>query len=77
MKKHKSNNSTPELDLHGIKHADAEVLVEEFVLLRTPPIVIITGHSKTMKDIVIKVLERHDYKFSDGGFHRGSIIVLS
>ena len=76
-KKNNSSGSTPFLDLHGVTHSAASDLVEDFVLLRTPPVRIITGHSKAMKDIVKKVLEKHDYKFADGEFHGGSIMVLS
>jgi hypothetical protein len=76
-RKKKSNNSTPELDLHGVKHADVEVMVEDFVLLRNPPIKIITGNSKAMKDLVKKALDRHKYKYLDGEFYHGCIMVLS
>lgn len=56
---------TPQLDLHGVKHADVETTVEEFVLIRTPPIKIITGNSEPMKELVIKALDKHGYKHSD------------
>lgn len=73
-KKHKKS-TIPELDLHGIKHADVEALVEDFVLLRSTPIKIITGNSKTMKEIVEKTLHKHGYKTSD--FFPACIIVES
>lgn len=66
------------LDLHGIKHRDVEVLVEEFVLLNKPPLTIITGNSNEMKKIVLMVLDRHDFKYMDGNlWNRGSITVLA
>ena len=69
---------TPQLDLHGVKHAEAEVMVEDYVLRNTPPLKIITGHSNAMKAIVKKVLIKHKYKFQDGDFFNlGCILVLS
>ena len=48
-----------ELDLHGIKHEEVDVLVENFVLLNEPPMRIITGNSDEMRELVGKVLEKH------------------
>jgi hypothetical protein len=73
-KKKNKTNVTPELDLHGVKHADVEVTVEDFVLLRKPPIKIITGNSKTMKEIVVATLNKHGYNHSD--FFPACIMVL-
>jgi hypothetical protein len=70
----KKKNSTPELDLHGVKHADVEAMVENFVLVRTPPIKIVTGNSKVMKEIVTKTLQKHGYNLSD--FFPACIMVL-
>lgn len=61
----KKKNTANELDLHGIKHADVESMVEDFVLVRTPPITIITGNSEPMKKLVTKTLEKHGYQFLD------------
>ncbi len=47
-----------ELDLHGIKHEEVDVLVENFVLLNKPPMRIITGNSDEMRKLAVKVLER-------------------
>ena len=73
MGKRRANKTTNNLDLHGVKHQDADVLVEEHILLNTPPFRIITGHSGTMQNIVKKVLVRHDFQYLDGNGH---IIVL-
>lgn len=56
---------TPQLDLHGVRHADVEQTVEDFILLKTPPVRIITGNSKTMQELVIKALDKHGYKHND------------
>jgi len=77
MSRKKNTYRTNDLDLHGVKHQDVEVMVEEYVLLNVPPFNIITGHSLTMKEIVKKVLKRHDFKYLDGLPHNfGCIVVL-
>lgn len=66
------------LDLHGVKHADVEIKVEDFVMnnqYRTP-VSIITGNSDTMKNKVIKVLEEHDFKWLIRSHNLGEIIVI-
>ena len=49
------------LDLHGIRHEDVDRLVENFVLLNDSPVRIITGNSDKMAEIVLDVLNRHDF----------------
>ena len=51
------------LDLHGIRHDEVDRLVENFVLLNTPPMRIITGNSDKMRDLVINVLDRHSINY--------------
>lgn len=71
----RGNKSTPQLDLHGIKHVDVESVVEDFVLGKIPPIRIITGNSDPMKKLVKKALDKHGYEYSEA-FH-ACIMVLS
>jgi len=52
-----------ELDLHGVKHEDAERLIENFVLLNKPPLTIITGNSNRMRDIVERVCSVHGISY--------------
>ena len=67
-----------DLDLHGVKHQDVDLLVEEYILLNTPPFKIITGNSSTMKVLTRTVLDRHQYKYQDGSLHNlGCILVYS
>tara|TARA_R110000824_G_scaffold291330_1_gene479842 strand:+ start:332 stop:550 length:219 start_codon:yes stop_codon:yes gene_type:complete len=54
----KKQNRKNILDLHGVKHEDAERLVENFVLLNEPPLTIITGKSDVMGHIVINKLSK-------------------
>ena len=55
---------TKRLDLHGVKHEDVDILVENFVLLNEPPIKIITGNSERMTELVLNVLSRHDIEWT-------------
>ena len=52
------------LDLHGIKHEDVDRIVENFVLLETPPLTIICGNSDKMIRLVQEVLDRSPESFS-------------
>ena len=69
-----------ELDLHGIRHGEVTVLVEDFVLKNQNylPIKIITGNSEKMKRLVISVLNTHGFQYCDGDYYnRGYIDVLN
>jgi len=50
------------LDLHGVRHEDAEFKVHRFIYRASLPCKIITGHSATMKEIVRDVLREYDLK---------------
>lgn len=58
------------LDLHTIRHKDAEILIENFViscsLNNEYPIEIITGNSSKMQEITIEVLDKHNFKYRIG-----------
>ena len=69
-----------ELDLHGLKHGDVYVLVEDFILQNQAalPLRVITGNSEKMKSIVIDVVQKHNFNYSDGDYYnRGYILVLN
>lgn len=69
-----------ELDLHGVKHGEVYVLVEDFILKyqENLPLNIITGNSYKMKKIVIDVINKHRFNYSEGDYYnRGYIIVLN
>ena len=62
----------PDLDLHGVKHEDAALIVEEWAVMwdyRVPAFTgkIITGNSTKMRVLVESTLRKHkfDYKFLD------------
>ncbi|MBC8410079.1 MAG: hypothetical protein H8E12_15375 [Rhodobacteraceae bacterium] len=47
------------LNLHGIEHEEVDRVVENFVLLNSGILTIITGHSFKMCSLVVNVLDRH------------------
>jgi len=69
------------LDLHGIKHADVLIKLENYVF-RTHhqgyfPIKIITGNSDIMQKIVTDFLKENKYKYIIGDkYNKGYIVVL-
>ena len=65
---------TKTLDLHGVRHNDVERLVENFILLNEPPLIIITGNSQRMSEIVINKLVVNDINFDRWG--SGKIKIL-
>ena len=54
---------TKELNLHGVKHEDADRIVENFVLMNELPMKIITGNSQKMMELTLDVLNRHDFEW--------------
>ena len=55
--------ATKELDLHGVRHTYATVLVENFILLNNPPLNIITGNSEAMRSIVETLCAKHKISY--------------
>lgn len=69
------------LDLHGIKHSEVIILLENYVFQSHHqnyfPIKVITGNSDKMKNIVTKFLKSNNYKFQIGDkYNKGYIIVM-
>ena len=64
------------LDLHGVKHAEVENKLVEFLFIgRANPCVIITGNSQRMKDIVLEFLDFHNYNYYIPSHNLGEIQV--
>ncbi len=64
------------LDLHGIKHIDVDIMVEDFILNHNTPLYIITGNSSIMKSKVITILDSHGFKWVVMSHNLGEIIIL-
>jgi len=64
------------LDLHGVKHEEVELMVENFVLMNqdSVPLTIITGNSQRMHDLVFAVVSRIDCDTVES-WGRGKIVV--
>lgn len=66
------------LDLHGIRHYRVDYLVENFILLNSPPMRIIVGNSDKMQELTKSVLERYNFIGSPEHYYNlGSIIVTN
>ena len=68
----------PVLDLHGVTHEDAMMIVEEWALLwsyRVPAFTgkIITGNSTKMKTLAVTTLKKHNFDYQV--MADGSILV--
>ena len=52
--------TSSKLDLHGVKHQDVDMMVENFILLNQGsfPLTIICGNSPRMVDLVNFVIDR-------------------
>lgn len=75
--RHRHKHKRYDLDLHGIRHAEAQHMVENHVMLAPLPLTIITGNSDEMKAIVRGVLDAHGFRYMDGRPHNyGCIVVL-
>ena len=68
------------LDLHGIKHANVKIEVENYLYLNQDdcPILIICGNSQKMISLVKEVLEQIKSSYEIGsGANYGTIMVRS
>jgi DNA-nicking Smr family endonuclease len=69
-------NIFPTLDLHGIKHEDAEYIIEEFICMNEGTMKIITGYSHQMKMHVNNVLKKYNMKSRpERMINEGALIV--
>jgi hypothetical protein len=55
--------STKQLDLHNMTHEEARLQVENFILLNSPPLSIITGDSDRMREIVTYLCDTHQISY--------------
>lgn len=68
-----------ELDLHGIRHDEADRLVENFVFANQEsfPVTIITGLSIRMKEIVFECLSRNGFQYREGDYSGNNMGVIT
>ena len=68
------------LDLHGVRHHEVDLMVENFIYLNQKeiPLTIICGNSSKMVELVTTVLERTGSDYVEGkGLDFGRITVLT
>lgn len=67
------------IDLHGVKHSDVEIILENFFFWENPSskqvVEIITGRSSTMQKIVINWLDSHEYSYYIPAYNIGTVYV--
>lgn len=64
------------LDLHGLTYDKVELEVENFILLYDFPLRIITGNSFSMREIVVKVIDRHNFVWDfENHLNLGAIVI--
>jgi len=67
------------LDLHGVRHHEVDLMVENFIFLNQHdiPLIIICGSSSKMVELVKVVLDRAGSDYLEGkGFDFGRITLL-
>tara|TARA_Y100001938_G_scaffold134276_1_gene194541 strand:+ start:714 stop:932 length:219 start_codon:yes stop_codon:yes gene_type:complete len=65
------------LDLHGVKHTDADEKVRYFLNFAELPCQIITGNSSEMKNIVKRIVKEYDWFCRErDSYNYGTLIIL-
>lgn len=69
------------IDLHGVKHADVQRLLDQFfwkmMQKNSKQFRVITGFSDTMKNIVRKTCDDYGFKVEEEFYNYGSLIINS
>jgi len=67
------------LDLHGIKHSQVQILLDQFIWesmkKKQKEVVVITGHSKQMKDIVRNCVNDYNMICQEEYLNPGKFII--
>ena len=63
------------IDLHGVRYRDVYSKLESACINADTPFVVITGNSKTMKDIVAQVAQQFGFSIEDKLGNNGRVIV--
>jgi len=65
------------LDLHGIRHTEADERVRSFLNFVDLPCEIITGNSPNMKDIVRKIVKEYEwFCYERDSYNYGTLIIM-
>ena len=63
------------LDLHGVRHADLAKELDQFFTSPKLPVVVITGHSNRMKELVTQIAHRYDFKVKESISNAGRLVI--
>ncbi len=63
------------IDLHNVRYRDVYNKLESACMNADTPFVVITGNSKTMKDIVAQVVQQFGFSIEDKLGNNGRVIV--
>jgi DNA-nicking Smr family endonuclease len=70
---------TSSIDLHGVKHQDAEQIIHENIWRcmsnHIPRLYVITGHSQEMKKIVINAVALYNITVVESMFNPAEMII--
>ncbi len=65
------------LDLHGIRHQEADEIVRSFLNFMELPCQIITGNSVQMKNIVKKIVDEYQwFCYEKDSYNYGTLVIV-
>lgn len=65
------------LDLHGVKHQEADEIVRAFLNFIELPCHIITGNSQEMKQIVANVVREYEwFCYERDSYNYGTLVIV-
>ena len=65
------------LDLHGVKHHNADEITRSFLNFIERPCEIITGNSEQMKQIVKNVVKEYDwFCYEKDSYNYGTLVIM-
>jgi len=64
-----------EIDLHGVKHLDVERSLMTAITQGEFPLVIITGNSRRMKELVCQIVTRFDLTARESFSNSGRLVI--
>ena len=65
------------LDLHGVRHSQADEVIRSFLNFIELPCQIITGNSAMMKNIACSVVEEYEWSYYEkDSYNYGTLIVV-
>jgi DNA-nicking Smr family endonuclease len=65
------------LDLHGVRHQQADEVTRSFLNFINLPCQIVTGNSPKMKNIVKKVVEEYEwFCYEKDSYNHGTLVVV-